>query len=86
MRGRLSGLFFLMVLALFGSTFGALLPAVISDQLLKDSVRIGHGIAFTIAIFAPIAVGMILWGRKYVAAAVLDAERLSEAAGPRSLH
>lgn len=86
MRGRLSGLFFLMVLALFGSTFGALLPAIIAEQFLKDSVRIGHGIAITFAIFAPLAVAMILWGRKYVRSAVEEAERYSPIAFPRKAH
>jgi MFS family permease len=76
MRGRLSGLFFLMVVALLGTTFGALLPAVISDYVLHDSTRIGHGIAITLAIFAPLAVIAILWGRKYVLAAVEEAEKL----------
>jgi MFS family permease len=76
MRGRLSGLFFLMVVALLGTTFGALLPPVISDYILRDSTRIGHGIAFTLAIFAPLAVIAILWGRKYVLAAVEEAEKL----------
>jgi MFS family permease len=75
MRGRLSGLFFLMVVALVGSTFGALLPAVISEKILEDPVRIGYGIAFTFAIFAPIAIAAILWGRKYVRLAVEEAER-----------
>lgn len=75
MRGRLSGLFFLMVVALLGTTFGALLPAVISEQILHDTTRIGHGIAFTLAIFAPLAIIAILWGRKYVRAAVEEAER-----------
>ncbi len=76
MRGRLSGLFFLMVVAFFGSTFGALLPAVISEHVLHDPVRIGHGIALTLAIFAPLAVITIMWGRKYVRMAVDEAERL----------
>lgn len=76
MRGRLSGLFFLMVVALLGSTFGALLPALISEHVLHDSVRIGHAIAIILAIFAPLAVVAILWGRKYVRAAVEEAEKL----------
>lgn len=75
MRGRLSGLFFLMVVALLGSTFGALLPAVISEHILHDSVRIGHAIAVTLAILAPASVLAILWGRKYVRAAVEAAEK-----------
>lgn len=80
MRGRLSGLFFLMVVALLGTTFGALLPAVISEQFLHDPRRIGHGIAITLAIFAPLAVIAILWGRRYVRAAVEEAERMQPAA------
>jgi MFS family permease len=76
MRGRLSGIFFLMVVALLGTTFGALLPAVITEQILHDSTQIGHGIAITLAIFAPLAVVAILWGRKYVRVAVEEAERL----------
>jgi hypothetical protein len=64
-----------MVVALLGTTFGALLPAVISEQILHDPKRIGHGIAFTLAIFAPLAVIAILWGRKYVLAAVEEAEK-----------
>ncbi|ALC14120.1 MFS transporter [Sphingopyxis sp. 113P3] len=76
MRGRLSGLFFLMVVALLGSTFGALLPAVISEHVLQDSVRIGHAIAITLAIFAPLSVVAILWGRKYVRITVEKAEKL----------
>lgn len=83
MRGRLSGLFFLMVVAFFGSTFGALIPAVISEHILHDPMRIGHGIAFTLAIFAPLAVIAILWGRKYVRIAVVEAER-AQAASPDS--
>lgn len=74
MRGRLSGLFFLVVVALLGSTFGALLPAVISDHVLNDPIRIGHAIALTLAIFSPLAILAILWGRKYVRAAVVAAE------------
>lgn len=76
MRGRLSGLFFLMVVALLGSTFGALLPALISEHILRDPVRIGHAIAITLAIFTPLAIFAILWGRKYVRAAVEEAENM----------
>jgi len=79
MRGRLSGLFFLMVVAFFGSTFGALVPAVISEKILHDPARIGHGIAFTLAIFAPLAVIALLWGRKYVRVAVIEAEQAQAA-------
>jgi MFS family permease len=74
MRGRLSGLFFLMVVAFFGTTFGALLPAVITDKILHDPTRVGHAIAYTLAIFAPVAIVAILWGRRHVRDAVLAVE------------
>jgi MFS family permease len=74
LRGRLSGLFFLMVVALLGTTFGALLPAVISDNLLSGEARLGHAMAIMLAIFAPLAILAILWGRKYVRQAVDAAE------------
>jgi MFS family permease len=74
LRGRLSGLFFMMIIALLGSTFGALIPALISDHVFHDEIRIGRAIAATLAIFAPLSVFAILWGRRYVREAVIAAE------------
>jgi MFS family permease len=82
LRGRLSGFFFLMVVALFGSSFGALLPAAISENLLHDSVRLGDAMAVTLAIFGPVAVIAILWGRRHV----LDAIRAVEQLVPQRQH
>lgn len=75
LRGRLSGFFFLMVVALFGSTFGALLPPAIAENLLQDTVRLGNAMAITLTIFGPIAVIAILWGRRHVMAAVRAGEQ-----------
>jgi len=75
LRGRLSGLYFMMIIALLGSTFGALVPALISDHVLHDEIRIGRSLAMTLAIFAPLSVIAILWGRRYVREAVVAAER-----------
>ncbi|HEY6868889.1 MAG TPA: MFS transporter [Novosphingobium sp.] len=75
MRGRLSGLFFLMVVAFFGTTFGALLPAVIAEKILHDTARVGHAIALTLAVFAPLAVVAILWGRRHVREAIAAVEQ-----------
>jgi MFS family permease len=74
LRGRLSGFFFLMVLSLFGSTFGSLLPALFSDHVFHDNVNVGRSIAATLAIFAPIAIIAILWGRRHVLAAIKSVE------------
>ncbi|MDB5720426.1 MAG: hypothetical protein JWP15_1044 [Alphaproteobacteria bacterium] len=76
MRGRLSGLFFLMVVALLGSSLGALVPALIADNVFHDNIHLGKSMALTLAIFAPLAVIAILWGRKYVRAAVDEAEAM----------
>lgn len=74
LRGRLSGLFFLMVIAFLGLTFGALLPAVIAEHVLHDSTLVGQAIAWTLAIFAPLAVLAIVWGRPHIRAAIAAVE------------
>lgn len=77
LRGRLSAIFFLMVIALLGSTFGPLIPAAISDYILHDEIRIGRALAATLAIMAPLAILAILWVRDPLQKAVAEADRMS---------
>lgn len=55
LRGRLSALFSLTVVAFLGSGFGPLLPALISDNFLHDAIHMGKAIALSLAIIAPLA-------------------------------
>jgi MFS family permease len=74
LRGRLSAIFALMVLALLGSSLGPLIPALISDHVLHDEIRMGRAIAVTLGIFAPIALLAMIWGRPAIKKAIADAE------------
>lgn len=75
LRGRLSALLFLMVISLVGSSLGPLIPAVISDHILHDPVRMGRSLAATLAMMAPLALGAIIWVRRPLRRVIEDAER-----------
>ena len=77
LRGRLSAIFFLMIIALLGSSLGPLIPAIISDYVLHDEVHLGRALAITLSIFGPLAVAAILLGRKSIRAAIDEAESWS---------
>jgi MFS family permease len=80
LRGRLSAIFFLMIIALLGTSLGPLVSALISDHLLHDHIRIGRAMAIMLGVFAPLAVIAILWGRKPLREAIDAAEvRAAEA-------
>ena len=70
-------IFFLMIIALLGSSLGPLIPAIISDYVLHDEVRLGRALAITLCIFGPLAVAAILLGRKPIRAAIDEAESWS---------
>src|SRR5690606_9773892 len=74
LRGRLSAIFFLMIVSLLGASLGPLVPAVISDYVLHDEIRLGRAMAITLLVFASLAVAMMLWGRKHVRDAISEAE------------
>lgn len=74
MRGRMSGIFVTLVLGFSASALGALVPALISDYILKDQIQLGRAMAVTIGIFMPLALVALWVGRKYLTAAVEEAE------------
>lgn len=77
-RGRMSAIFFLMVIGLLGSTLGPLLPAAISDYILHDEVRLGRALAVTLALIAPVVLLAILWVRRPLLRAVDEADAAAE--------
>ena len=79
LRGRMSAIFFLMIMAFMGSTFGPLVPALISDYVFHDEVHLGRSMGATLCIFAPIAVAAILLGRRPLQRALDDARAWADA-------
>jgi MFS family permease len=75
LRGRLSAIFFLMIIALLGTTFGPLIPAVISDYVIRDEVRMGRSLAMTLLIMAPLAVVAMVWIRRPLQLAIAENNR-----------
>lgn len=73
LRGRMSAIFLLMVMALLGASLGPLIPALISERLFHDEIHLGKSLAATLCIFAPLAVIAMIWGRRHVRQAVEDA-------------
>ncbi len=73
LRGRMSAIFLLMVMALLGSSLGPLIPALISERVFHDEIHLGKSLAATLCIFAPLAVIAMIWGRRHVRQAVDDA-------------
>ena len=74
LRGRMSALFTNLVLALSASTLGPLAPALISDHILHDEIRLGRALAITIVVFVPLALVALWTGRKALREAVTEAE------------
>lgn len=74
LRGRMSALFTNLVLALSASTLGPLVPALISDHILHDEIRLGRALAITIVVFVPLALVALWTGRKALREAVTEAE------------
>ncbi|MDB5452960.1 MAG: hypothetical protein JWO33_1538, partial [Caulobacteraceae bacterium] len=73
-RGRMSALFTNVLLSLVGTVVGPVVPAAITQYWLHDDAKIGLGLAATLGICAPIAMGMCLWGSKHFRRAIDDAE------------
>jgi len=74
LRGRAAALFTTMIVALLGSTFGSLLPALIAKYLVHDEVRLGLSIAVTFAFCVPVALTGIAVAMKPFRAAVEAAD------------
>lgn len=62
LRGRASALFTSLILAMLGQGLGPLIPAIIAEHVLHDTVRIGYSIAITVAACAAIAIPALIYG------------------------
>lgn len=74
LRGRMSAIFVNLVLAFSATAFGPLVPALISDYVLHDDIRLGRALAILVVIFVPIALAALWIGRPYLVKAVEEAE------------
>jgi len=77
LRGRMSAIFVNLVLAFSAAALGPLVPALISDYVLHDEVRLGRALAITIVVFVPLALIALSIGRKALVEAIEEAESWS---------
>jgi MFS family permease len=71
MRGRLSALY-VFILSGVGLTLGPFLVGAFTDHLFHSEAEVGPALALVVAIFAPLAVGGLLLGRRALTAALAD--------------